>query len=259
MIALALSSLSSDNRFSIICATLGLFAWIGHATATAVNAPKQQLMSHAAFATILLPMLISQDLQINVQVGEIQHGVEVSGHSMPTEYMREAGDIANMLLSNWTDVVFELRALGLSSRTREPSDEMQQQRLTGTTTTSQNPQPTSEADAQEQKAASIAPLNPKKSVSYAPTSSSEQSKARTAAPLIKAQQNQYARNHGALTSGKGKYLYSHPGRVHGGVENQRPDALKGEYRAKMKEQSELKKVIGQIKGFVKGLKDAKKE
>ena len=165
MIARALSSLASNDRFSIICAVLGLFAWIGHATKTTTG-PPGQLMSYAAFATILLPMLINDDLR-DVHDSE-EHGGEITAEEKAAagkKYIRDARNIANMLLPNWTAIVIQLRALAVRSNALDGT----QLRFANTNTNSQNPLRI--AEAEEQGIVPTKPINSKKSVVFANTSS----------------------------------------------------------------------------------------
>ena len=109
MIALALSCVQSDHRFSVICATLGLYAWIGHATEASEGGPAN--MSCRNLSRILGPLLVGDELN------DIRDGITTSEKSPPDpeklatiqENNASAIQIALMLITNWKHIVKELR------------------------------------------------------------------------------------------------------------------------------------------------------
>lgn len=139
LIALAISSVTSQHRVSLICAVLGLVALIGHEsqTAVAINSDSTELMSYRGLGLVFAPLVVgdlTDDIELD-PVGGVQ--LRVLGlpdspprtrrpenkrrPSMPpfpgmssfldmsgARYKCVAG-VFEMLLANWGDVVRQLR------------------------------------------------------------------------------------------------------------------------------------------------------
>lgn len=127
LIALALSAVALDNRFSVICATLGLFAWIGHATEAAAD--ELANMNYKNLSIILSPILVGHELN---KLKEDQEAVNLNGpedavfgnqpqkdpgiaRALAHENTKEGQAIALILLSNWKAIAKQLRILATNA------------------------------------------------------------------------------------------------------------------------------------------------
>jgi len=142
LIALAISSVTSDHRFSLICAILGLAALIGHESEKAAhgkpNALSSELMSYHALSLVLGPLLLGDALNDffgSESLGEQRSPITES----PKRYRKQKREsvveqkllqsealvahvntakttakACEMLISNWKDVVKQLRDLAVN-------------------------------------------------------------------------------------------------------------------------------------------------
>ena len=125
LIALALSCVHSENRLSVICATLGLYAWIGHATETSKGGIAN--MTYQNLSTLLSPLLIGNELNdINDQIW-IAKGSLPSPEQMNLMKANNKSGIAValMLITNWKGIAKELRKLGANAAALLRFDEKQ--------------------------------------------------------------------------------------------------------------------------------------
>ena len=125
LIALALSCVQSDERFSIICATLGLYSWIGHYTETYGGDPAN--MNYKNLSRLLGPLLIGNELNANqdriVVAGEPQPGNEtqLSPERIAAELAaglantEDGNAIALTLLTHWKGIVRELQRFAVNT------------------------------------------------------------------------------------------------------------------------------------------------
>lgn len=136
LIALALSCVSSDERFSVICATLGLFTWLGHAKEISMDGAN---MSYESLSTILSPLLVGDELNIEKE-GRRAAAIELQPDNLgflnllpgdsaaiarAHQNTQDGAKIALMLLLEWKEVVKHLRYLAASAATalREKEEE----------------------------------------------------------------------------------------------------------------------------------------
>ena len=125
LIALALSCVHSENRLSVICATLGLYAWIGHATETSKGGIAN--MTYQNLSTLLSPLLIGNELN------DIKDQIWIAKGSLPSpEQMnlmkannKSGIAVALMLITNWKGIAKELRKLGANAAALLRFDEKQ--------------------------------------------------------------------------------------------------------------------------------------
>ncbi len=142
LIALAISSVTSDHRFSLICAILGLAALIGHESEKAAhgkpNAVSSELMSYHALSLVLGPLLLGDALN-DVFGSESLGGQRNPITESPKRYRKQKREsvveqkllqsealvahvntakstakACEMLISNWKDVVKQLRDLAVN-------------------------------------------------------------------------------------------------------------------------------------------------
>ena len=114
LIALALSCVHSDSRFSVICATLGLYAWIGHATEASEGGPAN--MNCKNLSSLLGPLLVGEELN-DIKGVRAAPGTQLDAQQV-AEVMannQEAIAIAFMLITNWKGIVEELRTSAVSA------------------------------------------------------------------------------------------------------------------------------------------------
>lgn len=142
LIALAISSVTSDHRFSLICAILGLAALIGHESEKAAhgkpNALSSELMSYHALSLVLGPLLLGDALNDffgSESLGEQRSPITESPKryrkqkresSVEQKLLQSEALVAHvntakttakaceMLISNWKDVVKQLRDLAVN-------------------------------------------------------------------------------------------------------------------------------------------------
>ena len=136
LIALALSCVSSDERFSVISATLGLFTWLGHAKQISMDGTN---MSYESLSTILSPLLVGDELNIekegrraaviepqpdNLEFLNLLTG-DSAAMARAHQNTQDGAKIALMLLLEWKEVVKHLRCLAASAATalREKEEE----------------------------------------------------------------------------------------------------------------------------------------
>ena len=136
LIALALSCVSSDERFSVICATLGLFTWLGHAKEISMDGAN---MSYESLSTILSPLLVGDELNIERE-GRRAASIDLQPDNLgflnllpgdsaaiarAHQNTQDGAKIALMLLLEWKGVVKHLRCLAASAATalREKEEE----------------------------------------------------------------------------------------------------------------------------------------
>lgn len=142
LIALAISSVTSDHRFSLICAILGLAALIGHESGKAAhgkpNAVSSELMSYHALSLVLGPLLLGDALN-DVFGSESLGGQRNPITESPKRYRKQKREsvveqkllqsealvahvntakttakACEMLISIWKDVVKQLRDLAVN-------------------------------------------------------------------------------------------------------------------------------------------------
>ena len=144
LIALAISSVTSDHRFSLICAILGLAALIGHESEKVANerpgncGPSSELMGYRALGVVLGPLLLGDDINDifgretlegqNAQASDSskksrrQKRVSTTEQKLGqneallahVEKAKITARIGEMLISMWRDVVKQLRSLAIN-------------------------------------------------------------------------------------------------------------------------------------------------
>ena len=109
LIALALSCVHSTNRFSVICATLGLYAWIGHVAEETEGGAGN--MNCRNLSRILGPLLVGSELNDIKDDTWTARGPPRNQEHIDAIRASNASaiTIAFMLLSNWKEIVKELR------------------------------------------------------------------------------------------------------------------------------------------------------
>ena len=114
LIALALSCVHSDNRFSVICATLGLYAWIGHATEASEGGPAN--MNCKNLSNLLGPLLIGEELN-DIKGVRPAPGAQIDAKQVAAMMAsnQDAIAIAFMLITNWKAIVEELRDFAVNA------------------------------------------------------------------------------------------------------------------------------------------------
>ena len=144
LIALAISSVTSDHRFSLICAILGLAALIGHESEKVANGgpsnygPSSELMGYRALGVVLGPLLLGDDIN-DILGSETLEGqnAQASDSSKKSRRQKRGSTIeqklgqneallahvekakitakmGEMLISMWRDVVKQLRNLAVN-------------------------------------------------------------------------------------------------------------------------------------------------
>lgn len=148
LIALAISSVTSQYRVSLICAVLGLVAVIGHETQAALtsnganfdsdSAPTAELMSYKGLGLVFAPLVIG-DLTDEIELQpQSERGGVLSLPDSPPKRRRDSkrktsmpkfpgmstfldmsgarykivANVFEMLLVHWTDIVPQLRSFG---------------------------------------------------------------------------------------------------------------------------------------------------
>ena len=126
LIALALSCVQSDWRFSVICATLGLYSWIGHATEQYDEGDPAN-MNCKNLSRLLGPLLIGNELNTirerHVVAGESQPGNETqlsperiaAGLAAGLANTEDGNQIALTLITHWKGIVRELRCFAVNT------------------------------------------------------------------------------------------------------------------------------------------------
>ncbi len=143
LIALAISSVTSQHRISLICAVVGLVSLIGHESSLLTNSaadpdadeiPHTELMGYQALGLVFAPLVIGELTdEIEVQPGKerrqqltipsspSQMREDVAGPQLlPTssvldrsgERYKISANVMEMLLVNWREVVPQLRNIG---------------------------------------------------------------------------------------------------------------------------------------------------
>ncbi|KAL8826206.1 MAG: hypothetical protein Q9191_003945 [Dirinaria sp. TL-2023a] len=124
LIALAISSITSDQRYHLICAVLGLASLIGHETQKAKaqpssSSPPAGLMTYSALSVVLGPLLLGDavnDLPSSnppPTVADQKLG-QSPEHQEAGRKLRLAADILEVLLRTWQDVVKQMRDLNMN-------------------------------------------------------------------------------------------------------------------------------------------------
>lgn len=159
LIALAISSVTSDDRFSLICAILGLAAFIGHESEKAAHgkskASSSEFMSYHALSLVLGPLLLGDTLNDffgSESLGERRSPITESPKryrkqkkgSVPEQklsqsdalvaHVNKAMTTANaceMLISYWKDVVKQLRDLAVNGTSGSQYKNNEQQLASG--------------------------------------------------------------------------------------------------------------------------------
>ena len=125
LIALALSCVHSEHRLSVICATLGLYAWIGHATEASEGGPGN--MNCRNLSRILGPLLVGEELNDIKDDTRTARGLPRNQEQIDAARASNATaiTIAFMLLTNWKEIVEELRtfAAGAAAILRDQEEE----------------------------------------------------------------------------------------------------------------------------------------
>ena len=144
LVALAISSVTSDHCFSLICAILGLAALIGHESEKVANerpsnyGPSPELMGYRALGVVLGPLLLGDDIN-NIFGSETLEGQSAQASDSSKKSRRQkrvstieqklgqneallahvekakiTARIGEMLISMWRDVVKQLRNLAVN-------------------------------------------------------------------------------------------------------------------------------------------------
>lgn len=159
LIALAISSVTSDHRFSLICAILGLAALIGHESEKAAHRKSKALssecMSYNALSLVLGPLLLGDalnDVFGNENLGEQRSPItenpkryrKQKKESVPEQKLIQSDALVahvnkakttakacNVLISIWKDVVKQLRDLAVNGTSGSPYKDNEQQMASG--------------------------------------------------------------------------------------------------------------------------------
>lgn len=159
LIALAISSVTSDHRFSLICAILGLAALIGHESEKSAhrksNGSSSELMSYQALSLVLGPLLLGDalnDLLTTEDPGAQRNPITESPKRSRKQkresaveskivqsdalvaHVRTAKTTAKaceMLITNWKDIVKQLRGLVVNGPSGSPYQASEPQPASG--------------------------------------------------------------------------------------------------------------------------------
>lgn len=144
LIALAISCVTSDHRFSLICAILGLASLIGHESEKAasgrskINVPSSELMGYRALGVVLGPLLLGDNVNdifgsenLEIQQNNIPDSPKRSRKQKRSSTIEQkfgqneallahvekakiTAEVGEMLISMWRDIVTQLRDLAVN-------------------------------------------------------------------------------------------------------------------------------------------------